>query len=117
MGDRLPYFLEHTPKNSHTPDITAYVNLLCSIAFYQSEKISYVKIKQILKEALIKAKGAKLKSLIAHNLAVINYSELSDHNDRVLEILEHGGDQSLLHYSYSAESDEAIQKERVEKRK
>ena len=62
---------------------------------------------------MIETKNLKLKCLIAHALAVTNFSELSDHNDRTVEILEQGGDKSLLSYSYSEQADEDMRQEKI----
>lgn len=50
------------------------------------------------------------KSSLGYNLAVINYCEVQDHNDR---IVSEGG--SLGQYLGSDEADEAISKQNLEK--
>ena len=64
-------------------DLRAQVHFLIGLTKFMSEKVSYTDIKEHLKSALIEADNPCLKSLIAHNLAVINYCELQDFNDRV----------------------------------
>jgi len=57
-------------------DIQAFTKMLISLTKYLNERTTYYEIKTLMKEALILAQDLKLKSLIAHNLAVINYSEV-----------------------------------------
>jgi len=64
-------------------DAQAKAKLMIAAVKFMSEKTPYVEIKDLLKSALIQAKDFGIKSTIAHNLAVINYCELQDHNDRV----------------------------------
>lgn len=64
--------------------------MLIGLAKYQAEQTPYTQLKDGIKRALILAKDPKLKSAIAYNLAVINYSELQDHNDRAIDIQEGG---------------------------
>lgn len=64
-------------------DAQAKAKLMIAAVKFSSEKTPYVEVKDLLKSALIQAKDFGIKSTIAHNLAVINYCELQDHNDRV----------------------------------
>ena len=61
----------------------ATVHFIVGIAKFISENSTYLDIKNHLKSALIEADCQSLKSNIAHNLAVINYCEIMDFNDRV----------------------------------
>ena len=54
----------------------AQVHLLVGLVKFVSEKIPYIEVKEHVKNALIEAEDKGIKSLIAHNLAVINYSEI-----------------------------------------
>jgi hypothetical protein len=64
---------------------TAYFHYLIGIAYFVSEKMSYADAKMHLKFALPHARqNPQLMSVILHNLAVINYCELTDHNERVM---------------------------------
>lgn len=64
-------------------DAQAKAKLMIAAVKFTSEKTPYVEVKDLLKSALIQATDFGTKSTIAHNLAVINYCELQDHNDRV----------------------------------
>lgn len=47
--------------------------------------MSYADVKIQLKYALARGKAnSQLKAVILHNLAVINYCEMTDHNDRII---------------------------------
>lgn len=62
----------------------AYCHFVVSLAFFLSEKVPYSDIKTHLKYSLqLGRDSAELKAAILHNLAVVNYCELSDHNDRI----------------------------------
>lgn len=65
-------------------DLRANVHFLVGIAKFVSENSTYFEIKEHLKSALIEADDPTLKSIIAHNLAVINYCEIQDFNDRII---------------------------------
>ena len=62
---------------------------IISLAWIESEQVSYNKIKKELKEAFLLALHSKesnfLKRLILHNLAVVNFIEIQDWNDRLVE--------------------------------
>eukprot|EP00347_Sterkiella_histriomuscorum_P000130 403377056 len=65
-------------------DEAAYTHLVIGLSFFLSEQVEYVECKIQLKFALTKATDPHLKSLILHNLAVLNYCEITDHNEKVL---------------------------------
>ncbi|CDW87612.1 UNKNOWN [Stylonychia lemnae] len=75
---KLPQF------QSLSDDQSAYTRFVIGTAFFLSEKVSYTESKFHLKYALKTATDDKLRSIILHNLAVMNYCEISDHNDRML---------------------------------
>lgn len=55
------------------------------LAFFLSEQVPYIDAKTQLKYSLVLAKGnLRLQAITLHNLAVLNYCELTDHNERVL---------------------------------
>ena len=83
-------------------DQRAQTHLLAGIVKFISEKVPYSEVKEHLKGALIETESLPLKGLIGHNLAVINYCEIQDHNDRVLK---GGGD-----YLNSEEAEENMSK-------
>lgn len=88
-------------------DAQAKAKLMIAAVKFMSETTPYVEIKDLLKSALIQAKDYSIKSTIAHNLAVINYCELQDHNDRVST-----QGSSIID---SLADEEAIQKEQQQK--
>ena len=77
----------------------------------------YATIKETLKTCLLQAQDPALKSLICHALAVTNFSELSDHNDRIADVLEQGGEDSIMSYSKSPQAEQDLRKDRIEKKK
>ena len=88
-------------------DAQAKAKLIIAAVKFMSETTPYVEIKDLLKSALIQAKDYSIKGTIAHNLAVINYCELQDHNDRVST-----QGSSIID---SLADEEAIQKEQQQK--
>ena len=83
-------------------EVRAKVNLIAALAKFATERVPYVEIKGQLKKALLMAESRQLKSTIAHNLAVINYCEVQDHNDRASQ-------DGLSQYMSSQAADEAVQ--------
>lgn len=65
-------------------DEAAYAHFVIGISFFLSENVEYAECKLQLKYALTHAIDPHLKGLILHNLAVMNYCEITDHNERVL---------------------------------
>ena len=57
-------------------DARAKAELVIGAIKFMSGKIPYHEVKDLLKLALLTAEDLGLKSLIAHNLAVINYCEI-----------------------------------------
>ena len=57
-------------------DLRAQVHFLVGLTKFISEKISYFEVKNHLKSALIEADDPNIKSVIAHNLAIINFCEI-----------------------------------------
>lgn len=94
-------------------DLKAYATMLLAVAKYQAERIPYSDFKDGMKEALILANDVKLKSMIAFNLAIVNYSELQDHNDRAIDLQEEG---ELAQYANSKQAEEERRKERIQER-
>ena len=66
-------------------EVRAKVHSISALAKFATERVEYAEIKDQLKRALLLAESRRLKSTIAHNLAVINYCEVQDHNDRASE--------------------------------
>lgn len=63
----------------------AYCHLIVGLAFFLSDQVPYIDAKTQLKYSLVLAKGSpRLQAITLHNLAVLNYCELTDHNERVL---------------------------------
>ena len=85
--------------------------MLVGIAKFITEKVPYCEVKEHLKNALLEAEDKRLKGTIAHNLAVINYCEIQDHNDRLQR--EAGGE--LGQYMRSGQADEEIEKDLADK--
>ena len=65
----------------------AFCRMTAGLCFFLSDRVPYSEAKSQLKLALAKATPV-LASAVLHNLAVINYCEVSEHNERVLS----GGD-------------------------
>lgn len=58
---------------------------MIGLTYFLSEKMPYADVKIQLKYALARGKNSsQLKAVILHNLAVINYCEMTDHNDRII---------------------------------
>ena len=93
------------------PDQRAQTLLLVGIGKFITEKVPYFEVKEHLKNALLEAEGKSLKGTIAHNLAVINYCEIQDHNDRLHR--DAGGE--LGQYMRSGQADEELEKDIADK--
>ena len=70
----------------------AYAEFVIAMAYFESEDRPYRDIKSKLKNALVRLHGESqtiqrmtLVRMILHNLAVINYSEIQDYNERLAE--------------------------------
>ena len=67
-----------------------------------SERVPYIDVKTQFKHALsLTTAGTshhllQLRAILLHNLAVVNYCELSDHNDRVLSGGSDHDDEAML---------------------
>ena len=57
-------------------DTRAKLHLLVGLAKFIAQKVPYNEVKIHLKSALLEAEDDQLKSSIAYNLAIINYSEI-----------------------------------------
>jgi hypothetical protein len=64
-------------------DKTAEALMLIGIAKFNMETNTYSDCKHYLKKALGMTKNHKIISIIMHNLAIMNYFELSYHNEKV----------------------------------
>lgn len=63
-------------------DDQARIHLIVGLAKFTTEHRPYSDVKKDIKTALYTAQSYGLKSVIAHNLAVVNYCEVQDHNER-----------------------------------
>ena len=61
---------------SASNDVRAKIHFLIGLTKFMTERVTYLDIKNHLKNALIEADDLGLKAMIAHNLAVINYCEI-----------------------------------------
>ena len=69
--------------NEVSKEERAYSRFIVAIAQFISQSTTYCEIKNMLKLALIEADNDLLRGMILHNLAVVNYCELMDHNEAV----------------------------------
>lgn len=61
----------------------AMAHHIAGISKFVCGKVKYSEVKMHLKNALMEAQDPELLSKITFNLAVLNYCELQDHNERV----------------------------------
>lgn len=62
-------------------DEAAYASFVIGSALFLSEKTPYPECKLHFKSAAIFAKDPQLKSIALHNLGVLNYVEIMEHNE------------------------------------
>lgn len=82
-------------------DKIAFAQFVVAMAYFESEKHPYKDVKHLLKQSLLTIQSASteevafidklnLMRLVLHNLAVINYCEILDYNERLQIQLEEG---------------------------
>ena len=91
-------------------EVKAKVHSIAALAKFATERVEYAEIKNQLKRALLLAESKRLKSTIAHNLAVINYCEIQDHNDRASQ-------DGFSSYMSSQAADEAVEQDMAQRAK
>lgn len=107
--------------SSESSDQAAFCHFIVSLCYYISERVPYQDIKTQLKYALTLLRtqnnesSYQLRAAILHNLAVINYCELNDHNDRILNGEINENDQEMLDALDKTER-EKLQKQQEEKK-
>jgi hypothetical protein len=58
--------------------------MLVGLVFFLSERVPYAECKEQLKLAIALTESDFIRAMTLHNLAVVNYCELTDHNDRII---------------------------------
>eukprot|EP00356_Strombidium_inclinatum_P011826 CAMPEP_0170490592 /NCGR_PEP_ID=MMETSP0208-20121228/8748_1 /TAXON_ID=197538 /ORGANISM="Strombidium inclinatum, Strain S3" /LENGTH=106 /DNA_ID=CAMNT_0010766027 /DNA_START=963 /DNA_END=1283 /DNA_ORIENTATION=- len=64
-------------------EVTSIVHLFLGVAEFLSEKVPYSDLKFHLKKALLSTEDNLQRSMLLHNLAVLNYCEIQDHNEKI----------------------------------
>lgn len=86
--------------SSESPDQAAFCHFIIGLCYYLSENVPYCEVKTQFKYALTLLRlkqepNHQLRAALLHNLAVINYCELNDHNERIING-ENTNDQEML---------------------
>lgn len=88
--------LKEDELNYCKSDTKCLAHFFIGIALYLSECVSYSIVKHHLKEAICLANNDQMKSAISHNLAVLNYCEMLDHNDRIYNGKAEGDEEQFV---------------------
>lgn len=109
--EQVDELLKYVDKPMLHPDMKASIHQAVGLVKFSTGQRTYLEVKEHLKKAILLAHSPKLKSQIAANLSVINYSEVIDHNDHRVEV----GNNELREYLESRSSMEAIEKQDMQK--
>lgn len=64
-------------------ELRAKIHHIIGLAKFVNPNKTYQEVKTHLKGALKEAQNPEIRSSIMHNLMIVNYCEIIDHNDRV----------------------------------